>query len=816
MTRHLTAACRTITPAVILLGVSLQARAAEITAFPETITLAGTRAEQQFVVTGPSTPETVRDLTRQARYTVQPPGIAEVSPTGKMTPKGNGSGVVLVEADGQQVRIPITVRGMDGPDPVEFATQVIPALSKAGCNQGACHGTPTGKNGFRLSLRGYLPDQDYDSLTRDMEGRRLSRTSPAASLILLKATGAVPHEGGKRFDRGSHLYRLLHDWIAEGTRSAPPERPRLTRIEVLPQQRVLDLAGAGQQLAVTAVFADGSRRDVTSLARFGVNDPENFEVTANGHVTARNMGEVTVTVNFLSEIAAARLTFLADVPGFTWKAPPERNFIDRHVFAKLRLLRIRPSELCADDEFLRRVYLDVCGILPTPDETRRFLADQSPEKRSRVINELLERPEYVDFWALKWADRLGCNNRFVGQRGAYLYHQWIREQVNANVPFDQFVRAVITADGPNYSAPAASFYRRVRDPQTRVEAVSQLFLGVRIGCARCHNHPFERWTQDDYYGLAAFFARVRYKDGPFFQQIYNKEETVWLDRQGEVTHPRTGQVMKPKPLGGPPPELPEGRDRREALAEWVTRPDNPFFARVAVNRVWHHLFGRGIVEPVDDFRDSNPPCNPELLDALAADFVSHGFDVKHTLRTILNSATYQLSAATNEFNDKDDVYFSHCRVRRLSAEQLLDAVCQVTGVPERFPGVPLGTRAAQLPDGETFHPMLKAFGRPPRAIECECEREADSTLEQALFLEAGRSIHDKLRSDQGVAAKLAASSLTPEALAEELFLTALCRHPSAEEKRIVAKKVAGAKDRRLALEDVLWALLNHREFLFQH
>jgi hypothetical protein len=462
------------------------------------------------------------------------------------------------------------------------------------------------------------------------------------------------------------------------------------------------------------------------------------------------------------------------------------------------------------------VFLDVCGLPPRPEETRRFLADQSADKRAKLIDRLLERPEYADFWALKWVDRLGCNNRFVGQRGAYAYRQWIFSQVSANVPFDRFVRAIIAARGPNYSSPAASFYRRIRDPQSRVEAVSQLFLGVRIGCARCHNHPAERWTQDDYYGLAAFFSRVRYRDGPFFQYVYNKEETVWLDRQGEVTHPRTGRVMKPKLLGGKEVTVPENRDRREILADWITRADNPYFARAAVNRLWYHLFGRGIVEPVDDFRASNPPCNPELLDALAADFVAHKFDVKHTLRTILNSATYQFSSAANAWNEEDDAYFSHCAIRQLSAEQLIDSISQVTGVAERYRGVPRGTRAAQLPDGELFHPFLKAFGRPARAIECECERDNDATLEQALMLEAGQVIHDKLRSERGLVARLAASKLGTEALTEELFLTALSRHPSTREKQLVARKLAAARDRRRALEDVLWVLLNHREFLFQH
>jgi hypothetical protein len=818
MIHHATALCRSGAWAWLVLGILpavSRAGGAELTVFPAEVYLAGARSEQQLVVSGRVDGDRMHDLTRDALYRSLTPDVAEVLPGGRLVPRGNGTTVVTVAAGGEEAEVTVTVAGLDRADPVDFGTEVIPTLTKAGCNSGACHGTPTGKNGFRLSLRGYLPDDDYDHLTRDMDGRRLNRLEPDASLFLLKGSGAMAHEGGPRFARGSYLYRLLREWVADGARPATTTSPKLTGLEVFPAQRVLETNGGGQQLAVTAVFADGSRWDVTRLARFSVSDPEAATVSAEGHVNPRKMGEATVLVQFLAAVATARLTYLSEVPGFAWKAPVEQNFIDRHMFARQRLLRIQPSDRCTDDEFLRRVFLDVCGILPTADETRGFLADPASDKRARLIDALLERPEYVDFWTLKWADRLGCNNRFVGERGAYAYRDWIWGCVNANLPFDQFARALITASGPNYSAPAASFYRRVRDPQTRVEAVSQLFLGVRIGCARCHNHPFERWTQDDYYGVAAFFSRVRYKDGPFFAHIYNKEETVWLDRQGEVTHPRTGLVMKPKPLGAAALDIPEGRDRREFLADWITRADNPFFARVAVNRLWHHLFGRGIVEPVDDFRDSNPPCNPELLDALAADFVAHGFDVKHTLRTILNSTTYQLSSATNPFNENDDVYFSHARVRRLSAEQLLDAISQATGVPERFAGVPLGTRAAQLPDGELFHPLLKAFGRPPRAIECECERENDATLEQALFLEAGRTIHDKLRSDRGLPARLAASPLGPEALAEELFLTTLCRHPSPAERERVARKLV-AKERRPALEDVLWALLNHREFLFQH
>ncbi|MCI0460518.1 MAG: DUF1553 domain-containing protein [Gemmataceae bacterium] len=797
---------------------------------PPAVQLRGARAEQQLVVSEHARGSPVHDRTRVTRFTSSNPAVAVVSADGKVRPGGNGVATITARAGSLEATVSVRVAGLDCPDPVAFGTDVIPALTRAGCNAGSCHGTPTGKNGFKLSLRGYLPEQDHDSLTRDMHGRRLDLIRPEQSLLLLKAAAVIPHEGGARFRPDSPLYRLLRDWIAEGARLSPT--PKVARLEVFPAERVLHAPAGEQQLAVTAVFADGSRRDITGLARFSVNDPSLADVSADGLVRSQKMGEVSVLVSYLTEVATTRLTFLRDVPGFVWKAPPERNYIDKHVFAKLKLLRIQPSALCTDEEFVRRVYLDVCGILPTPEETSRFLAAPltlpsppseggegrvrgAPDKRARLIDELLERPEYADCWALKWVDRLGCNNRFVGQRGAYSYRQWIWEHVNANVPFDRFVRSLITASGPNYSEPPASFYRRIRNPETRVEAVSHLFLGVRIGCARCHNHPAERWTQDDYYGLAAFFSRVRYRNGPFFLGIYNKEETVWLDREGEVVHPRTGQAVKPRLLGGPEVKIVEGRDRREALARWVTSPTNPFFARVTVNRLWYHLLGRGIVDPVDDFRESNPPCNPQLLDALAKDFVAHGFDVKHTLRTILNSSTYQLSSATNTFNKDDEVYFSHYRVRQLPAEMLLDAICQVTGVPEPFKGVPLGTRAAQLPDGELFHPFLKAFGKPARAIECECEREGDSTLEQALLLEGGRLIQEKLRADGGRVARLAASKATPEAIAEELFLAALCRPPTAEERAVVVRRLR-AGDRRQALEDVLWVLLNHREFLFQH
>ncbi len=710
-----------------------------------------------------------------------------------------------------------TVWASDEPREVSFRHEVEPILTRAGCNAGACHGTPGGKNGFRLSLRGYDPALDILTLTREVHARRLDLLDPAASLILRKATAQVPHEGGQRLTPSDTQYNLLLRWIAEGARDDSASAPRLERLEILPPRDILDEPAMSRQLRVLAHFGDGSRRDVTHLTRFGVNDDTIAVVLPDGRVEKRKAGEAAVTAEYLGQMATSRLLFRDAKPSFVWHAPPEHNYIDHHVFAKLRLLQLQPSPLCSDSAFLRRVFLDVVGKLPTSDEVRRFLGSDDPNKRQRVIDELLERPEFADWWALKWADRLGCNQRFVGKIGAHLYHEWIRQAMLANMPDDELARTIVTGRGGNYSSPPAGFYRRLRDPQARAEEVAQLFLGVRIGCARCHNHPGERWTQDDYYGLAAFFARVRYRNGPFFIQIYDKEETVYEARQGEVVHPRTGKTMPLRFLGGAVASVGPTEDRREVMARWLTAPDNPFFARNAVNRIWYHLFGQGIVEPVDDFRGSNPPCNEELLDALAADYVRHGFDRKYLIRTIASSRTYQFSATPTEDNAEDTRYFSHARVRLLQAEQLLDAIASAAGAAVKFPAIPLGTSAAALPDGEYKHPFLEAFGRPARAMVCECERDSDTNLGQALHLVGGRTIHALLHAPAGRAARLSASALPDEKVIEELFLGSLGRFPSVEERELLLDKLRkSGKDRRRVLEDILWALVNHKEFLFQH
>jgi hypothetical protein len=784
---------------------------------PPGTVLDGRRSSAQLIATAHYSDGAVRDLTHEGHWTSADPAIVIVHPGGRIEPRGDGQTEVGVQIGSTEAKTVIRVRNAGKAHPIQFEHEVLPVLTKLGCNQGACHGTPTGKNGFRLSLRGYNASLDFETLARENGARRTNPFAPEASLILLKGTGRTPHEGGRRMGIDSVGYRVLHDWVAEGLRSDPTETPALVGLAVTPAARLLDDPSRGQQLVVRARFADGSTRDVTRLARYGSTDPAIAGVDDEGRVVKKKRGETTILVSFEHRVVAVPLLFREPVPGLTWVDPTPNNFIDEHVFAKLKRLRITPSELTSDAQFCRRVYLDVIGLVPTPEELVRFLDDRSPDKRARLIDALLERPEYVDFWALKWADRLGCNQRFTGVKGAISFHRWIRDQIALNVPLDQFVRTIITAKGPNFTHPPASFYRRIRNPEDAAETVSQVFMGVRMGCARCHNHVAERWTQDDYYGMAAFFSQVRYKNGPQNFAQYNKEETVYLLADSEVRHPRTGVVMRPRPLGDEPVDMKGDDDRRETLADWLVSPANPFFARAAVNRIWYHLMGRGIVEPVDDFRESNPPASPELLKALADDFIAHGFDTKRTMHLILNSRVYQLSSLPNEFNAEDNRYFSHAMVRMLSAEQILDSSCLAAGVPEKLFNLPPGTRAAQVPDGELVHPFLKDFGQPARADACECERGSDSTLEQALQVVGGRTLHAKVTAPENRIGKLLAAGADNATVVEQLFLATLSRYPSASERALAESElVTQAAGRRRAAEDLFWTLLNHPEFLFQH
>ncbi len=721
-----------------------------------------------------------------------------------------------------------------GAEPVSFRRDVMAAISVSGCNTGGCHGLPSGRGGFRLSLWGQDPEADYLQLTRDTFGRRTGRLDPEGSLILQKALGRIPHEGGRRFSPGSLADRIIRTWLAEGTRDDPTNLPALRKIVVAPSAAVLRAPQVRQQLTITAEFADGKTRDVTPLTVYSSSEPAIAVVGSDGLVEFRRGGEVAILCRYLDQATSVRLTCLQPVEGFRWPEPPENNFVDR-----LKMLGIVPSELCSDEEFVRRAYLDICGILPTSAEARGFLADRRSDKRARLIDALLDRPEYADFWTLKWGDVLRIRKTFIQPQGVKAYHGWLHEAVKTNMPFDRFARALLTGQGHSHRNGPANYYCVVRPPKNEgelmqhdlAETTAQLFLGVRMQCARCHNHPFERWTQDDYWGLAAFFTQVkvtREGNAPGVGNPDHRPASVALDPKApELVQPRSGKPVLPRFLGGPAPTIATGKDRREVLADWLTRPDNPFFARSVVNRLWYHLNGRGIVDPVDDFRGSNPPAHEELLDALAADFVKHGFDVKHALRVILNSRTYQLSATTNAFNREDGKYFSHVLVKPLTAEQLLDGLCSVTGVPEVYDGQPAGTRAMQLPDGEVVtlpsrylgydrHPFMKAFGQPARELACECARETEFGLGQALELLNGPTLSRKVSDPKNRLSQLLAKKLSDTEVLDELYFTALSRPPSPSAARAFLDHVARADNKRKAWEDVLWTLLRSREFTHRH
>lgn len=790
-----------------------------VVATPE-VTLTGPRAAHQLVVTGKYSNGQLRDLTPFATATVEPGGVVEVQEGLFLRPRKDGSVSVTLTVGGKTAVVKVSVSGSGDPTPASFRHDVVAALNVGGCNMGACHGTPSGKNGFKLSLRGFDPTSDFVQLTRDQFGRRSDNQHPENALVLLKGLGRVPHEGGARFGPSSLPAEVLTAWLAAGLPDDRKDLPGVKGIEVLPGSRIQLTPARWQQLAVRATFTDGTQRDVTRLTNFSSSDPAVADVTPTGLVEFSRPGEVAILARYLEEMVSVRLTYLEPREGFAWPNPPEHNFVDTHVFAKLKQMTILPSELCTDAEFVRRAYLDCVGRMPTADEARAFTADAGPDKRNKLIDKLVTLPEFADFWALKWADVLRSNRKTIQLKGSTGYQAWLREKFATNEPFDAIVTELLTATGNSYTNPPANYYRISKDPTVLAESTAQLFLGVRMQCAKCHNHPFERWSQDDYYGLSAVFARVRTKPAatvsdakPNAQQT---AEVVLVSRDGEVTQPRTGRQMKPRFPGDGDQDLPPGTDRRQAFADWLTETDNPFFTKSVVNRVWFHLMGRGIVDPVDDFRESNPSSNDELLAALADDFAKNGYDLRRLVTTILKSRTYQLSALPNDTNRDDTKYFSRAVTKLLTAEQLLDAICDYTGVPEKFAGLPAGTRAIQLPDGEVNHPFLKTFGQPARELACECERESDGNLAQALQLINGPTVNEKVKNPNNRLGSLLGAKKADVEILNELYTVALARLPDADESKVALAHVAKGEDKRKAWEDVMWALLNTREFLFRH
>jgi len=702
------------------------------------------------------------------------------------------------------------------PPPVSFQHEVLPVLTRQGCNAGTCHGSPSGKGGFALSLFAFDAAADHVSLTRDLLGRRVDLLNPELSLILRKPSTELAHRGGVKLPKGGPEYGILRDWIAQGASMDSADAPRSEGIKVMPSTAVtLRWPMPLQQLRVTARFGDGSRRDVTHLAQFTSSDEAILEVDSAGSVVGRRRGQAAVMVRYLEHVAALPFTLVKPDPGFRWTNPPVANYIDTLVHAKLRELQFLPSGLCADSEFLRRVHLDLTGMLPAASEASAFLADETSGKRARLIDSLLASPEHAVFWAQRWGDLLRVNPTKLRPQGVEVMNRWLVNAMADNMPHDQFARALLTASGDTFVNAPANYFRAASSRDDALETTTQIFLGARFACAKCHNHPFDRWTQDHYYGMGAFFHRVqrievdKKKGG-------KGEVLVGTASEGEVIHPRTGRTMMPWLPGSGKVNVRKGTDRRKIFADWLTHRDNPWFARTAVNRIWAHLMGRGIVEPVDDFRDSNPPVNGLLLDALARDFATHGFDRSHLLRVILNSRTYQASSRTQRANVGDRILFSHFQPRLLTAEQLLDAVCRVTGLSEKFDGLPSGTRATALPSPQMNHAFLRAFGQPARTTACICERASEPQLAQALEFLRGRLVHGKLESpDNRFQMALAAGSSDQE-IVSELYWTAYSRPPSSTELNVASRHIAKAVDRATALADVCWAILNTNEFMFQN
>jgi hypothetical protein len=715
-------------------------------------------------------------------------------------------------------------------DAVSFRNDVMAVLARAGCNQGACHGNLNGKGGFKLSLRGEDPDSDYAALTRDMLARRVDPQRPEDSLILRKPGGSLPHEGGVRFSSDSGEYQILSRWIAAGTPKDAPDQPTLTRLEVSPSEKILVEPADRVRLSVRGHFSDGSVRDLSRLAVYDQTAVGMVQISPDGEVSKVRDGELVVLVRYLNKQVPVRLAFIPQRADFAWRDSELANPIDRHIFPQLKALRLTSSAVAGDSMFLRRAFLDATGLLPTMEETKRFLADERADKRERVIDELLQRPEFADFWALKWADLLRNEEKSLDRKGVRVFHQWIRDSIAAGKPLNEFARDVIAARGSSYGVPESNFYRAVREPYARAEAIAQVFLGTRIGCAKCHNHPFDRWTQTEYHRFAAFFAQVDYRilennrRDKFDKHEFDGEQVVFVNREMGLKHPRTGETLSPQFLGSSE-ALPDDSDRLQALADWVARKDNPFFARAQVNRVWFHLMGHGLVEPDDDLRISNPPINGPLLDELAGQFADHQFDLRWLVRTIMTSRLYQLSSDATGTNGDDDTHFSHATVQPLEAEQLLDALCQVTGTPVKFNGYPAGVRAVQLAApqvprrGErrsaSAEKFLKVFGKPDRLMSCDCERSEDTGLLQAFQLITGELVHEMIAAPDNRLGSLLKEGKSDTQIIEEFYLSALNRYPTDAEKAKLLTFVAKRKDRREALEDVVWGLVNAKEFLLR-
>ncbi len=694
--------------------------------------------------------------------------------------------------------------------PLNFERDITPLFSRFGCNASSCHGKAEGQNGFKLSVFGYDPAADHSALVRESRGRRTSASAPENSLLLRKMSGEVPHAGGARIPRGTAAYETMRAWVAGGTPFGSTNDARVASLRIEPTERVLPV-NSQLPLRAIAAFTDGTQQDVTHLCIFQSNNDRLARVDAHGVISTGDIaGQSAVMARFLGTVSACRLLIPRTGPAAPAARVPALNFIDTLVDQQLRRLNLAPSGLCDDATFLRRAHLDIIGTAPTAAEARAFLASTRPDRRARLVDSLLERPEYADYWALRWADLLRVDRQALGRKGAFAYYQWIRGALLENRSFDRIARELLTAEGPLDESAAGHFYKVAKRPGDMSGTVAQVFLGVRIACAECHQHPYDRWSQRDYYGMQAFFQQVGYKKGA-------TGELLTAEGAPGLSHPRTGEPIHAYPLGGVMPATTPDGDRRQNLAAWLAAPENPWFARNLANRMVAHFFGRGLVEPVDDVRATNPPTNPALLDALAQHVVEKRFDLKQLIRTLAASRTYQLSSAPNAANEQDDQNYSRALFRRLPAEVLLDAVDDATGVPEKFEGVPAGHRAIQLWDSQVEHYFLKLFGRPQRASACECERNSGASISQVLHLMNSPELQAKLAHEAGAVARLTRDHASDEKLADEIYLAFFSRFPTSAEKATAVRHLQrDPRQRRQAAEDLSWSLLNSLEFTYNH
>ena len=779
---------------------------AKLEVSPATIDLQHPYDYRQLLLTAVTTNDERIDVTRTAQR-IAPPPFVHLSPTGLVRPVANGRGELKFQVANQQISIPVVVAGLESPHAIDFVTEVQPVLSKLGCNAGTCHGAKDGKNGFKLSLRGYDPQFDRQMLTGELRARRTNLAAPERSLMLLKPSGILPHTGGVLAPPGSPAYELIREWIAQGAKlhshDSQGGSPRVVSLQLLPVNPIVPRPDMRQQITVMATYSDGRVRDVTAEAAVSTGNLEVAKLEGDGLATALRRGEAALLARYEGAYASTILTVMGDRAGFAWKQLPVYNYIDEHVDRKLQRVRVLPSDLCTDDEFLRRVSLDLIGLPPSANEVRQFLADPQPsqKKREALIDRLIGSEEFVEHWTNKWCDLLMVNSRFLGKQGVFVFRDWIRQAVASNTPYDQFANTILTASGSPFLNPPAAYFSVHKDAAELMENTTHLFLSTRFNCNKCHDHPFERWTQDQYYELSAYFAQIGRKKDRYALPSGGKVDVVFDQPTGDVTHLRTGKVA--------PPQLPYQRDlaesttsRRQQLAAWITSPKNHYFARSQANRLWGYLFGVGIIEPIDDIRAGNPATNPELLDALTQDFVAHKFDVQHLLRTICRSRTYQLSVATNRWNDDDQINYSHAIPKRLPAEVLYDMLHRAVGLDVQLPGLPAGFRAASLPDSEVDVPFLKDLGRPLRDSACECERSTGLVLGPILKLVNGPTVNNLLTNPGSAIAKLATVD-KDEQIVEELFVRFLGRRPTPDETQIGVRTLHRAERTLAARETTL-------------